>query len=216
MKSLITLIFTLCCISTAFATDYYFHAHTDHQFTNPANWSPAYPGDQIADGDRVFLEDDAVFEGYSLEVFGSLEVGLHTSLTSTTGEIHVKETGVLRSYGVVRAKGMRVWGTLYHNTGANLRVRFMSVRATGLVSNLPGANMFIMGDMALVGHIRNYADIQVGETLHLFDASRFHQLGTATLRVRTGLQQAPQASFVQERHTLSDIPKSTIATRDRK
>lgn len=192
----ITILITACIWSlNVFATDYHFVAQTDHQYVNPANWTPSYPGIEVQAGDRVFIESDAVFEGLDLEINGSLEVALGATLSSTTGEVRLRPSSVCNNYGTIRVKGARVWGSLMNNTSARMMTNFLAIRESASTSNLPGASLMISGDLANLGRFLNYGHVSVGNNLILMQESAFYQIGRAELLVRGGLSADPSSMF---------------------
>lgn len=193
MKPLTILIVAITWSLNLIATDYHFVASEDHQYVNPANWTPSYPGVEIQAGDRIFIESDAVYEGLNLEIQGSVEIALGATLSSTSGELRLRDAGVCNNYGTLRVKGTRVWGSLVNNTSARIMVKFLAVRESASISNLPGASLAVNGDLANLGRFLNYGHVSVGNSLILMQESAFYQIGRAELLVRGKLSADPSS-----------------------
>jgi len=102
MKNIIiTIALLIVANSSLFATNYYFTANADNSFENPANWTPAYPGNTIKTEDKVFVQADMIINGFNVVVNGLLDVALGVNVSSeentiinngsiiNNGEIHV-------------------------------------------------------------------------------------------------------------------------------
>lgn len=88
MKNIIiTIALLIVANSTLFATNYYFTANADNSFENPANWTPAYPGNTIKSEDKVFVQADMIIEGFNLTVNGLLDIALGVNVSSQENTI---------------------------------------------------------------------------------------------------------------------------------
>ena len=88
MKNIIiTIALLIVANSSLFATNYYFTANADNSFENPANWSPAYPGNTIKAEDKVFVQADMIINGFNLVVEGLLDVSLGVNVSSDENTI---------------------------------------------------------------------------------------------------------------------------------
>ena len=193
----------------AMATDYHFVAKADNQYVNPANWSPAYPGVEIGPEDRIFIDDDAVYEGLNLEVYGTIEIALGTTLSSASGELRLRYSGTCNNYGTIRVKGTRIWGSFTNNTSGRIFSSFISIRKEANLSNLPGASFVIQGDLANLGRVLNYGHVSVGNKLILMDHSQFRQIGRAELLVRGGLSADPRSMLEKTPQSYVQIADAT-------
>ncbi|MFK7971106.1 MAG: hypothetical protein AB8F95_12100 [Bacteroidia bacterium] len=209
MKSVTLCIVSLMWCLNLIATDYHFVANEDHQYVNPANWTPSYPGVEIQENDRVFIDTDAVYEGLNLEINGSLEIAIGATLSSASGELRVRESGVCNTYGTLRVKGLRVWGAVLNNTPGRFMLTFLAVRSTGSLSNFPGATVSVKGDLANLGKFLNYGHVSVGNNVILMKTSAFHQIGRAELLVRGTLTAAPDAMLEQAPESYVQIAEVT-------
>lgn len=105
MKNIIIAIALLIVAnSTLFATNYYFTANADNSFENPANWSPAYPGNTVKAEDKVFVQADMIIDGFSLTVNGLLDVALGVNVSSQTNTII--NNGSIINNGEIQVAGL--------------------------------------------------------------------------------------------------------------
>jgi hypothetical protein len=118
MKQTSLLIWFLVSFFSLRAEDYFFLALEDSYYENPANWFPAYPGDQISDSNRVVLMADASFGSYDIHIAGSMEITLGVRLHSALGSLQVMPSGTLDNQGSLMVMRIKNYGTLYNRLSA--------------------------------------------------------------------------------------------------
>lgn len=102
MKSAV--FFLLILPVLAFPKTYYFLGSSDHDYNNPENWQPAYPGMQISEQDEVIIQSHAFFDGQDLSIAGTLRIELGETLNSPAHGIKIKYQGKLFNEGEIAVR----------------------------------------------------------------------------------------------------------------
>ena len=179
------------------AIDYRFVATEDHFLVNPANWEPCYPGAVVEKGDRVFIEADAFFEGFRLDVYGELEVGFGAVLSSADGEILLRKKSSLSNFGEIQIAGIRNFGTLNNHLGASISLDFFSARFRSVTSNMRNATLVTTGDILMQGELQNYGYCSAGRDLIMLGQAQVSQTAHAELLVRGNMYASEAAGIAQ-------------------
>lgn len=178
-----------------FAKDYHFLGSEDRMYVNPNNWYPAYPGTQIQEGDRVVIEGNVVYEGFMIDLAGTLEVSLGSAVTSADGEMLIRPTGKLSNFGEVKIRGIRNFGRFINNVSSSTHLNFFSAQRAAISTNMASASMITTGDLVNAGTFNNYGTCAVGHDLFNLNASIFNQMQHAKLQVRGAVQTSPDSSL---------------------
>lgn len=110
MKSAV--FFLLILPVLAYPKTYYFLGSSDHDYNNPENWQPSYPGMQISEQDEVIIQSHAFFDGEDLSVAGTLRVELGETLNSPAHGIKIKYQGKLFNEGEIAVRFIENKGKL--------------------------------------------------------------------------------------------------------
>lgn len=178
-----------------FAKDYHFLGSEDRMYVNPNNWYPAYPGTQIENGDRVIIEENVVYEGFMIDLAGTLEVSLGATITSADGEMLIRPTGKLSNFGEIKVRGVRNFGRFINNVSSSTHLNFFSAQRAAITTNMASASLITTGDLVNAGTFNNYGACSVGHDLFNLNASIFNQMQHANLKVRGAVQTSPDSSL---------------------
>lgn len=206
--SILLLLIACCSISPAQSSDsvqeYVFSSIADNLFENPANWSPAYPGNVIPRNAVVFIEGTAYLTGYDLHIQGALRIGIGANLQAASNEVVVAAGGRLINDGELMAGNIRNYGTLNNNLSASVDLKNLQTFAGSMTNNLMAAEFLIRGDAVNCGVFNNYSRCTIENEFE--NKAVFNQLSRSELRVKgsridlvyeeTGVE---AASFSQER-----------------
>ncbi len=188
-----------------FAKDYHFLGSEDRMYVNPKNWYPAYPGTQIEEGDRIIIEGSMVYDGFMIDLAGSMEIALGANVTSADGEVLIRPTGKLSNFGELKVRGIRNFGRFINNVSSSTHLNFFSAQRAAITTNMASASLITTGDLVNAGTFNNYGTCSVGHDLFNLNASTFNQMQHAKLGVRGAVQTSPDSS-------LNHGPSSTFQT----
>ena len=203
-----TVIFALILVAMPlanFAKDYHFLGSEDRMYVNPKNWYPAYPGTQIQEGDRIIIEGSVVYEGFMIDLAGTMEISLGSTVISADGEMLIRPTGKLSNFGELKVRGIRNFGRFINNVSSSTHLNFFSAQRAAISTNMASASLTTTGDLVNAGTFNNYGTCSVGHDLFNLNASIFNQMQHATLKVRGAVQTSPDSS-------LNHGPSSTFQT----
>ena len=165
----------------SYAVDYYFQAKVDHLYENPYNWSPAYPGTEIATGDRVFILEDVLFTDFQLEVSGELMIQLGVRAFSRQG-VQVRTSGRVHNEGEIVVNHIDNYGTFVNRLNAQVHVRDFATHKDGYTHNAAHAHIKARGRLLNLGRFDNYGICETGEFFE--NRSEFNQLPKSELANR--------------------------------
>jgi hypothetical protein len=139
MKNIIiTIALLIVANSTLFATNYYFTANADNSFENPANWTPAYPGNTIKTEDKVFVQADMIFNGFNLIVNGLLDVSLGVNVSSEENNLinngSVINNGEIRVASVINNAKLDNSSIIWIQNIANKRMATVNNNMMGTIT----------------------------------------------------------------------------------
>lgn len=180
LKGIAAVLFMVAFYSITSAQNYTFTNAEDERFENPANWTPAYPGAQIAAGAVVFVEGNAVVKE-TLILDGALHIALGSTLEAGTNAVIIMRTGKLANDGELFAASLRNHGTLNNNFSATMQLGHYVSYAGSATSNLMNAEMRIDGNLVNGGIFNNYSTCIVESKLE--NTADFYQMQGSDLRV---------------------------------
>ncbi|MEZ4825239.1 MAG: hypothetical protein R3C61_02940 [Bacteroidia bacterium] len=202
MRKSLTLIFLTCLIYTyAIGTDYFFRATEDHLYENPANWIPAYPGTEIAKGDRVVLLDDVNFVGFDIQVNGKLEIGMGVSVISGENGFVVNENGTIDNWGEILVSHIENYGKVYNCIAARIYLKTFRAFRGAFTYNAHSSLFATISDLENQGRFDNYGECKTGNDF--LNHAIFYQVRYANLDVRGNMILAPGSVFTHS-------PQSTV------
>ncbi len=136
----------------------------DRDYSNPANWLPAYPGDDIAEGDLLVVERDAIFLGEQLRVLGSLRVEEAATLRMNRSKLILGISGSIDLRGALVVKELQSFGQLLCHRNSSLAGEQCLLEASSQSMMLAGSAMWIDGDLKLLGRADVGAKLVIGGT----------------------------------------------------
>jgi hypothetical protein len=176
LKTLSAALFMLAFYGIAAAqTTYTFTGEMDDQYENPANWTPAYPGTEVAVNDLVFIEGMAVAHG-EIIVNGTFHIATGASLEMDSAKLSIRSTGKLMNDGELLADAVFNAGMINNNFAASLNVKEYVVAQGAMTNNLLSAEMVIRGNLNNQGVFNNYSTCTVaGDFVNAFSFNAMHR-----------------------------------------
>lgn len=180
LKGISAILFMVAFYSISSAQNYTFTGAEDDRYENPANWTPAYPGTEIAEGAVVFIEGTA-FATETLIVNGTLHVAAGSVFEAGENGTLIMRTGKLINDGEFFAASLRNHGTLNNNFAATMQLGHYATYPGATTHNLMNAEMLIDGNLVNGGTFHNYSTCIVESKFD--NTSNFYQLSGSVLRV---------------------------------
>ena len=180
LKGIAAVLFMVAFYSITSAQNYTFTGAEDDRFENPANWTPAYPGAQIAAGAVVFVEGNARLNE-TLILDGTLHIAVGSMLKAEDKAIIIMRSGKLTNDGELFAASLRNHGTLNNNFSATLALGHYVSYAGSATSNLMNAEMLVNGNLVNGGTFNNYSTCIVESKLE--NTAAFYQMQGSDLQV---------------------------------
>lgn len=110
---LLVLLFSLPLFS--FATTFYFTGSADAEFSNPENWSPAYPSVNIGETDSIFVQSDLNISDGVIFLAGKMEILMGVSFYAKTSNFRIASTGKLINQGELHVKFLDNFGNVQND-----------------------------------------------------------------------------------------------------
>ncbi|MEM7657758.1 MAG: hypothetical protein AAF399_16625 [Bacteroidota bacterium] len=196
--TVISLLLLLACFPS-FGKDYFFMAQEDHFYANPANWFPAYPGTHIDADDKVVLMEDATIDGFSLQVEGTLEIGMEATLQSRQGEIIISPRGTFNNAGEVYIAGIINGGILNNRHGAQIHIHQFVAQLGAITHNAASAAFVTLAELVNQGRFDNYGLCRIGRDFK--NLATFNQISSSQLKVAGELHLKPGSTFYRSQES---------------
>jgi hypothetical protein len=199
MQKLIFLLTASLFFTSSFATNFYFTGNEDTEYTNEANWSPSFPGREIAAGDKVYVQADIDLNGFDVRVKGLLDVSLGATISSKENGFVIENEGVLVNNGEIHVAKIVSAGRLDNSAAAQMVATNCTIQNGGVFNNMMGAK-FSSNSLTNEATVNNYsvftteqfvnkanvnlyanAILNVNGTLDTFANSNIQKTGKATL-----------------------------------
>ncbi len=178
-------------------TTYTFTGEMDERYENPANWTPTYPGTEIADGSIVFIEGAAT-ANTNLLVKGTLHIAVGASLLIDSADLSIQNSGKLMNDGEITAASVRNAGMINNNFAATLHAASFTGSHGSMTNNLMSAAISIDGNLHNNGVFNNYSTCTVaGNFTNTFS---FNEMRNSEMKIAG--QHIEQ--LFSERHHLTD------------
>ncbi|MEO0469530.1 MAG: hypothetical protein AAF206_07920, partial [Bacteroidota bacterium] len=145
----------------------------DHFFENPANWSPAYPGNQIAPGDTIVLHELTYVSGFPISISGNLTILPKAQLFSADGAINIHPGGSLDNFGELFVPSVDNAGKLDNHLAALTDIHSYHAQPTAITTNLKNGSFKVNRTMLNQGQFYNFGQCIVGQ--EMVNDARFYQ-----------------------------------------
>ena len=186
--------------NTLTAANYYFMATEDHNYVNPENWYPAYPGSEIEKNDSVFILEDVYVRGINLEVKGvmSIEWGVKVLARS----LSISEGASLVNFGKIIAEKINNFGSISNKIAGSINLSNYSAYTTAQTYNGGSSKFITTKGLVNEGRFDNYGSCVVGS--YFENRAVFNQLKTSQLRVLGQYLLADGSTLYQSRYSYFD------------
>lgn len=180
MKKLpIFLLLLVCNIYLGVAKTYFFLGNEDNLYENPANWSPTYPGTKILAGDKLYIQADANFDGFNLEIEGLLDIEYGAGLYSSDNGIVIHKTGSVLNNGEINIRFIENFGT-YENAYNTMIKKYYGYKYS-IMNNSISALFSIKENCINQGILHNYNNVTILGNLNNFSEIYLHNQANLTV-----------------------------------
>lgn len=181
LRGIAAIIFMIAFYGITTAQHYTFNGAEDDRYENPANWTPSFPGMEIAEGTVVFIEGTAI-ASETLILNGTLHIATGSTLEAGENAMIIMQTGKLINDGELYAASLRNHGILNNNFSATMALGYFASYAGSTASNLMNAEMVVNGSLSNGGTFHNYSTCVVESKFD--NTAAFYQLSGSELRVK--------------------------------
>ncbi|RMG20405.1 MAG: hypothetical protein D6730_19950 [Bacteroidetes bacterium] len=135
---------------------YFFSAREDNLYENPANWSPAYPGTHIREEEKIVLRGMVYITDYKLNIAGSMDLGLGSTLYALAGDVQIGATGQLTNRGELMVNRLINEGKINNSASGKIDVMEYTALPGAYTHNGPEAAFITAGNLHNQGVFNNY------------------------------------------------------------
>ncbi|MBX7241674.1 MAG: hypothetical protein K1X92_07985 [Bacteroidia bacterium] len=191
MKKYIIILAFFFSLHAGFATNYYFSGNEDNNYNNPSNWTPSFPGNIIHAEDAVVLQSDVNIDGV-IEINGSVEVAVGTSLFSGSNGIKIGKNGKMVNNGEVTLYFLENAGFFENQSMGILKVNTCIIRKEATLNNLFSARI-ASEEILNEGTFNNYSKCL---TAKLSNKSDIFQFSKANMNVNNLFEKFPNSNII--------------------
>ncbi|MDX2283701.1 MAG: hypothetical protein NW241_06040 [Bacteroidia bacterium] len=175
----------------AAAAEYVFSATEDAFYENPANWSPAYPGDTLRAGDRAVLLSHGAFGGRRLVIQGVLEIASGVTFHMPGGMLQIEAGALLDNHGTLLADQVSNAGRLFNRMASAASLKSYEARSGAYTLNSRGASFQSAASLINGGRFDNYGSCLAA--LDFDNRSEFNGIRFSRLEISRDLVLSPRS-----------------------